>query len=170
MALEADSEGCYYDKENKSIIGTFNLLEKALRTKNQDALKLLTLCSFFERGSTPVPIAVLTGSPSSMSTDYDRTFGHLSPEIPPDKRIFSGTGACFDRSRHSAALMALRKFCCAKVRFHNDRVHSFAIDNAIIRWYRGRLSPRELEHWAVLFVRPHRSKTYYALLTLVLTG
>jgi len=47
MALEANSEDCYYYKENKSIIGTFSLLEKALRTKNQDALKLLTLCLFF---------------------------------------------------------------------------------------------------------------------------
>ena len=46
MSIEPDQFECYYNKEDKSIIGTFT-----------DAIKVLTLCSFY--GRNVIPLAML---------------------------------------------------------------------------------------------------------------
>lgn len=54
MEHEMTTEDCFYDKDDKSIIGTFNLLERAIKHRDSNALNLLRLCSVIGPGRIPM--------------------------------------------------------------------------------------------------------------------
>ncbi len=49
MGQEISTEDCCYDKDNKAMISTFNLLEEAIKDKKNNALDILGLCSVIIR-------------------------------------------------------------------------------------------------------------------------
>ena len=149
MSIEPDQFECYYNKEDKSIIGTFNLLETALRKHSTDAIKVLTLCSFYGRNVIPLAmLATHVWQNEDLMIDLAPSVRHsLRTTQPPG--IFQWLAQLSEESLKKA-VMSLYKFSCIKVRFSNDSIISFSIQNAIHRWCQGVLPLVHKEEWSVL--------------------
>ncbi|KAE8441100.1 hypothetical protein EG329_005867 [Mollisiaceae sp. DMI_Dod_QoI] len=130
MENEITAEDCFYDKDNKSIISTFNLLEEAIKRKNANALKLLRLCSVIEDQDIGVQIP-------------------LNLQFSQNPVIFDWM-AKLDEETIVKALMALHKFCCIELRFVSDGISSISVQRPIIRWCNGKLTRPEMDEWVLL--------------------
>jgi len=150
MAFQPGTEESYYDKDNKSILSAFSLLEAAIGQGNPDAIKLLTLCSFLDTRSISI----------SMLLRFKQMRPDLVPPLlstlllPQHCSILQWLHAFFDRisnqeSSLQQAVTILGRFCCVKIEWHKGSIGSFTIENAISRWCRGRLSRTDLEKWTV---------------------
>jgi hypothetical protein len=149
MSIEPDQFECYYNKEDKSIISTFNLLETALRKHSTDAIKVLTLCSFY--GRNVIPLAIL----ATHVWQNEDLMIDLAPSVRHSLRTTQPSGifqwpAQLSEESLKKAVMSLHKFSCIKVRFSNDSIISFSIQNAIRRWCQGVLPLVHKEEWSVL--------------------
>jgi hypothetical protein len=148
MTTELETEDCYYEKDNKSIIGTFNLLEEAMNKQNPDAARLLMLCSVMGNGNIPTSIFFRIVSSTEGDEDMALHLPSLRSSLKaPDKFDWL---AELDEQRFMKALMALQKFCCIKVRIVSNEARSFYLQHAISRWCRGKLVGAGIEEWALL--------------------
>lgn len=148
MARGPDHFECYYEKD-MSIISTFNILEKALPQYSTDAIDLLNLCSCLGRNNIPMAMLTEYGSESQdpMMDIAPTIEGAVSSS--QSSRIFRWASKLSEESL-KRAIMSLLKFSCIKVRFSNDKIHSFWVENAIRRWCQGVLPVALKEEWSIV--------------------
>jgi hypothetical protein len=82
MAVKLETEDCYYEKDNKSIIGTFNPVEDPMNEQNPYATKILMLCSVMDTGNTPISIFVRAVSNTEEDEDMTLHLPSLGSSLP----------------------------------------------------------------------------------------
>lgn len=155
MAYQPEINYSYYDKDNRSIIGAFNSLEKEMSGRNKDAINLLTLCSFFDPGKIDVRILLRFKGRRLESMPWGHLFNQRTPQTALCLSIFVWLAAFFDAESSgeegfTQAVIVLRRYCCLRGHIFNNSITNFIIEGAIRTWCRGRLSREELEVWAIM--------------------
>jgi len=144
MEYELTTDDCPYEKDNKSIIGTFNLLENAVQERSDNALNILRLCCTIGPGNIPLPFC----SPTLQDHDIISQIPSRT-RSPQEGGIFNWM-AGLAKEDAIKALTILQRFCCVKLAFVSGEIKHISVQQPIIRWCCGKLSRIEMDEWTVL--------------------